>query len=547
MSRVERITAFISVNRWIIIASLFFIVWKFFLIGVMWDGRSSPPEPDDSYIYIGNISSVSICDDRLLCDYPTISTSNYTGFTYLSYRLIFGSIAKAFDIEPATLFHASFYFGTLFLLPILIFFLSAMTKNRDLVALSVFFLALYNGSGAYHGFFWVVPSFFSVALFLLIFAIIASRTKYWLASLAFIVPIFVYMHPMSIYAIAIPVFYLAISSIIRGKIRIGTFKRVAYTTLIAALSYLPMAIYLNGTPQKNPLGVMKAVETIRTSVANIGSVSATAGSNAVSTTLPGTSSIHGDHLVNVLAAFQSMPSIYENYLLWLFPHWIAILPFVITILLLFRYGQTRLLSLYLSLVFFVLVSSIDTFGSRSLIFIWPVTFVLYAFGFWYLIRFIDDTALRNKTIPKGVAYLGLALFIGLNIVYSVFWNQHVNKRDNIRLNPDFATYIIDHTDKNDHIFYASKTLQAYSLNTGLIERAYAESPESAKYAAMTADTENATASGKTGLDTFYDIMAKVLQKQRTSQQERISEPIPSGYILEKEFGSVRIYKNNEEN
>jgi len=94
---------------------MFFILWKFFLIHILWQDRSFPPEPDDSYNYISQIAAIADCKGFHFCSYPGVSMGDSTGFVYLSYRLFFGWLAKITQLSSQTIYHFGFYLGTLFL------------------------------------------------------------------------------------------------------------------------------------------------------------------------------------------------------------------------------------------------------------------------------------------------------------------------------------------------------------------------------------------------------------------------------------------------
>jgi len=535
----EKTKQFAIRNKWIIIASTFFIIWKFFLIGILWNDRLSPPEPDDSYIYSGYINSVKECP-VFLCNYPYISFKSYTGFTYLSYRIFFGSIAKIFNINPVALFHFSFYLGIIILLPTLLYFLHALTKNKQLIGLSLFFLALYNGSGAYHGFFWVVPSFFFVALFLVIISLVIRGHKYWKAALLIIIPFFVHLHPMSIYSILVLLFfYLSYSFFIKNTQK-ELFRRTLFSIAVAIISYAPVSLYLNMTSQGNPMGPKKAIEYARESLQSKEEVIAT--EKAADTKNLNTESNKEKLSKN---SFKSLAAIKINYFDWLFPHWVAIIPFSIFLLLLINYKEIKLISLYLSLIIFILLSSLNPYGFRSLSLIWPITYVFYAFGFWYLIKFINDKA-RNITTVKilnSITYAGATIFIIVNITYSILMNSYANNQDNLSIKNDFAYYILKNTTNEDVVSYESKLLYSYSLNTELIEKKYtANDMESAKYI-VDYKNDSPRLKNVTGLDIFFDKLSSILGKERVQNKKYTKRFLPENFVLEKELGDIKIYRN----
>jgi hypothetical protein len=514
-------------NRWIIIASVFFIAWKFFLINVLWQDRLSPPEPDDSYIYIGYINSIKECP-RILCDYPSISFASYTGFAYLPYRLFFGIISKILNINPETIFHFSFYFGTLFILPVLLFFLRALTENKKLISFSLFFLALYNGNGSFHGFFWVVPSFFALALFFLIFSTIQKNVKPWIIALTFLVPIFIYMHPISIYSVFIFPIYFFINFIFEKKIDREIIKKIIFTIILATASYLPMYLHFKNTGVKNSLGIEASAKKIKENVLQIRTTDNPA--TPAKATLPG------------------FKEIKNGYILWIFPNWIGILIFSFFFSVVLYYKQYRLLSLYLSLALFTAISSLNEFGFRSLILIWPITFVLYAFGFWYSYVLLTEK-IKDGKIKKFLRFMlffSVSLFAMLNLIFSFFWNQNTNYSQNIKVSNDFTDYLYKNTSKKDAVLFSSKLPHSFSLTTNLIERniGVRNIPLEEKYYIVMERKDCQTK--RTSLDKFYDMLSKWLKISRSKQLPEKQTPIEyPDFVLDKKFDSILIYKNTK--
>lgn len=527
---------FLNKNKWIIAASIFFVVWKFFLIGMLWHERVSPPEPDDSYIYTGYINSIRECP-KIFCNYPSITFENYTGFTYLSYRLFFGLIAKIFNIDPINLFHYSFYFGILLLLPILLYFLKAITADKNLIALSLLFLALYNGSGAYHGFFWIVPSFFSVALFLLLWAIIMGQVKHWKIAIFLAIPFFVFVHPSSVFSLLVFPIFFVLQSVMAKKIDTTSLKRIGFMLMVALIFYLPVAFYLNSTPQKSPLGVVRAYKTIKRDLTFKKS-----DQKETNETVAPKNNVPSDHQNKIDPIFKSIGSIKINYADWLFPRSVFIIPFLLMILLLVHYREVKILALYLSLILFVLGSSMNIYGYRSLAYIWPITYVLYAFGFWHAMRFIGEKVSdqKIKTTLNIMIFLALLIFVSINLFYSIFWNRHSNLQNNVRIDPGYATFLKENTAPGEHISIPSKILLSFSLNTSLIESSLVEkSPNSEYYVVLKSDDVN----GENKADHFLDVLSEMLGISRQPKKIDSEVKIPKNFELERNIGNVYIYKN----
>ncbi len=526
----DKIRRFLSENKWVILASVFFIVWKFFLIGILWQGRIAPPEPDDSYIYTGYINSVVQCP-TFLCNYPYINFNSYEGFTYLSYRIIFGGIAKIAHLNPIQMFHISFYMGTILLLPILIFLLTKFTKNKSLIALSIFFLALFHGSGSYHGFYWVVPSFFATALFFLIFSLIFSKNYYRYIYLFILVPIYIFMHPISIYTIAIFPLFFIFYSICEKNINTAILKNVFFIIFVSLLTYIPFSIYESHAIIRNPLSIEQTLSTTTTTIQKEAT-----GANQKKISQPTLSA----------QIFPGMDGIITSYIKWLFPHWIGMILFILFLSLIIYHKNVKLLSLYFSTLLFVFLSSLNEFGYRSLVLLWPITFIFYAFGTYYLFIFIDDKIKnrRLRALMFVLVSIGIFLFATLNIFYSIAINRNTNARNDIALNETFTTYLFNHTDKTSEISYSEKLLSSYSLNTQLLSRGYANTIPDATYYVQLKNT-NPEIYESQDLSNFFNFFSKLLGASRTKPTNKTQEQNIPNFILEKTFNNISIYKNSK--
>ena len=68
------------------------------------------------------------------------------------FKSIFGDLEKAFEIN--------FYVGIIFMFYALFFFLRKIETSIYQRVIFITFLGLFLGSGAYHGFYWILPSFY---------------------------------------------------------------------------------------------------------------------------------------------------------------------------------------------------------------------------------------------------------------------------------------------------------------------------------------------------------------------------------------------------
>lgn len=424
----EKIIAFIKENKWIILVSLFFIGWKFFLVSVFFNNEFSRSE--EALIYTGYIDSTNQCSLVVFCKEFLLSFANYAGFAHLSYRLFFGFIGHLLKMKSFDVFHLSFYIGIIALVPALIMFLKNIEKNKKLIAFLLFFLALYNGGGS-HGFWWVVPDFFASLLAFIAFAIILGNYKHWKILLAILVPVGFYAHTIFVYLMMTIAFFYLIYSLFVKKMDSLMLKKIAFSFFILAIFYIPTSYYLGG----NPYGP----ETFITNSNIIASGTQMLEKKSLSPTINSSFSIKGNYQLKQL--FPGFHKIKDRYFNWIFfnpitpvfnwtfnPFYaVSIMIFVYVLFIVFYYKQYKILSLYLASLAFTLISSINVHADRALPLIWPMTFILYAYGAWYSFTLADEifknTAINRTT--KALLCFGIIVFIIINLIYSYGMNQSI--------------------------------------------------------------------------------------------------------------------------
>lgn len=532
-------------NKWMTVAVLVFIIWKFTLITIMWHDRSLPPEPDDALIYSGHIYSVSHCP-TILCEYPGISLSHSAGYIYFSYRVLWGILAKIIPLEPIAFLRLTFYLGILMLVPVLMVLLSRLTREKKLISFSLGILALFFGGGVYHGFFWVVPSFFSVLLLLLACALVLGKpTRRTYISLALVIPTFVLMHPISIYLLAILPLFTVILSLCSRRWEKNLFKNVCIAVAIGIIAYAPLLVIT-----KNNVGPFsKEMAT---------AVNRSFHSQIPSSSTPGVTEQIGPPAQPPTARqfmryFVLSPSVrifYNDYVKYLFPHPLALLPFVLIVYALLRYRQTKLLALYASALIFTLAATIHPEGFRALIILWPITFMMYGFGFWFTFRLIQDTV-RNRGSQRlltALTSVALAVFILLNVAYSLLFSITMMTKDNFAIDHQFSDYLIARTAPSDPIASFSKDLLSYQMNTELITRPQNGLEGRSKY--YTTFTPPADAR-PTPVEIFFTTMSKIVRNPLPRSPVLPYTPPPltpwpspfSTIVLEKKFGDISIYRD----
>lgn len=394
----RKVISFTKENKWIIAASIFFIVWKFFLVSVLLGSEMA--RSSDAMLYIHHIDSINSCSYVVFCKEFILSFHSYFGFEHLSYRLFFGLIGHLLRLDSVHVFYLSFYIGTILALPCLIYFLKKIERNNTLVALLLFFLALYNG-GPYHGFFWVVPSFFATLLILVIFGIVLDeKSRHWMIALTILVPIALYTHTISLYLMAPMVVFYFIYSFFKMQLDRMMFRKISFLIFVLVAAFTPVSLYLKGNPFGPEMLLNKPVE---------------------STNISSQETISKSHE----QLFPGFTEIRKEYFDILFFRPIFILVFIAVLSILFYYKEFLILSLYFASLSITLASSISVNGLRSLILTWPFTYLLYAYGLWHAFQ-LNDTFIHKKlphTLIKVSLYAGLSIFIVLNIAYSYFLDR----------------------------------------------------------------------------------------------------------------------------
>ena len=525
----------VKANRWIILASIFFVVWKFALISILWNGRVIPPSPDDSFIYILHIDSVIKCNSLVSCDNSLFTFNNYSGFEHLSYRLFFGVIGKIFSLSAETVYYLSFFIGTVLLVPVLILFLHSINSDKRLIAISLFVLALYNGSGSYHGFFWVVPSFFAFLSFLLILSIILDESvRHWKLILLFLIPVSLQIHTLSIYFITtLPIFFLfycIFSKTIDKKI----LAKVVFTVIVSLISYSAVSYYLERVSTGNPYGIetfsVEALQNYTEAAKQTASVS------------------HNPSLLmrlqNFLPSISGWEDIVNNYFKWIFPHWIFFIAFAVCFGILFYNKQHKLLALYCSALALTFASSININGVRSLIFIWPITFIIYAYSAWFFYQFLIKKVVNKGTsfLLRSAFFLFCILFVLINLGYSFFENYSEGEHRNIQVDRIVLSHIVKQVSGSR--VYLSDDLDFFNPMSQLYGFKPLNQTTNLTLANYYITTEKHANKVNPLLDEFINVVSKITGFRRQSINENSTVDTSEETISKssrKSYGDITVY------
>lgn len=186
-------------------------------------------------------------------------------------------------------------------------------------------------------------------------------------------------------------------------------KKILFSIFVLIIFYIPTSYYLSGNPYGPETFVLKS---------NI--LTAPAGQSPSEQT----SINQAPDQQNFFPGFSTVKERYFDYIFFEYnPLFIVI--FIGILLILFHYGKYKIISLYFAALTYTLISSINENADRSLTFIWPITFLLYAYGIWLLFK-LADKIFKNKlalTAAKTFLFLSLVIFIAINVVYSYGVNQ----------------------------------------------------------------------------------------------------------------------------
>lgn len=153
-------------NRWYyLIGIIIFLTVQCYGIWYLWYAHPGPVGLDDAGWYMSNI--------EYFREFPFISKGGIEltsppiyNFNKITHPLVFGWLSLLLGVSAETMFYWNFYIG-LALMGIALYFLFSRIDSSPWFVVTAFVLfAFYEGKGSYHGFSWVTPSFYAIALFL---------------------------------------------------------------------------------------------------------------------------------------------------------------------------------------------------------------------------------------------------------------------------------------------------------------------------------------------------------------------------------------------
>jgi len=405
----QKIIILIKKNYDLIFGFLFFIFYRFFFTWLLWHGRGVPPEPDDSYFYLSAAKN-----------FPNVQ--NFEDFRLIPFSLFLKIVSFFSNGNFERAYEINFYIGSILMFIAIAYFMSKLEINKKFRLAVFLVLTLYSGSGAYHGFYWVVPSFYQLAMFFIMLAFLAAKKLPSLPVIIASVYVFTFMHPSSIYASLIFLIYPFIVYFFDRRLFLLSFKNSSVITIISLVSF--------GT------------------YFSLGRLFPSAGSpESFESTFSGIRSI-----LTLEARPQSFSVIWQEYFALLFFNPLSILAYFAIIFSCFYIKKVKILAMYLSSLVFVLASSFVAYGWRTLSFLWPITFVLIGYALIGFHSWQSNFLNKFKIIPV-IAFI---LFFFLSTSLNLLWIKSVNAKNNYSWDRSCPSRIAK---ENERVYFTS--LESY--------------------------------------------------------------------------------------
>ncbi len=156
-------------------------------------------------------------------------------------------------------------------------------------------------------------------------------------------------------------------------------------------------------------------------------------------------------------------SFYYNYLLYISPHPIFYLFWLLLIVFLVKYKRWPTLFIYGSGLIFTILSCLAyTYGFRALIYLWPFTFLLLAEGLWFIGKYLVDKYSRQKKIIIGLFILVILL---LSIGFTIY-NLTVVSIMNQERNYTWDRNILEKLEEDEKQVFVDQNIYVLYLSQG---------------------------------------------------------------------------------
>jgi hypothetical protein len=423
--------------------------------GLLWSSNGNvPPGFDDSYFYVFGIRKVVEYEDLLP---ETVYPPRYASLNYLSYNYLMASTAGLFRLTPDQVYEGSFLAGKLALLILLLRLLLSIEKDSLAVAGMLAALAPFSGAPEFHGFYWVVPSFWLLCLFFFWVSELADPTPTHGVALLLTGFLGGAIHPLGPYLVApLGLFLLALRALDRNdpswKRRFSAFFWISTGVLLAALA----PNLLMRLPGYEDIGSAPphAAIWLGGGWPELDSEGAAASDARTATWLPGFRGVFRSYLRFVLSP-------------------VLLLPLLGALGLLVHHRRFVLLALFLSTLSFTLGATVHPYASRTCLFLWPTTLVVLgaapALG-WRLAS-SRMTGRRTRLALASIAAATLVLLFAAWHAYNRTLIRASLRFSNARWDETCAASLLAETESgSDAVSYGSKYSASAFLARGLERR-----------------------------------------------------------------------------
>jgi hypothetical protein len=140
---------------------------------------------------------------------------------------------------------------------------------------------------------------------------------------------------------------------------------------------------------------------------------------------------------------QKISNLWASYFHWIIPHWIFLFPFLLSFFVVAYRRNALLLSFYIASFSFYLVATLaNSFGYRSAIVLWPLTYIIFAFSsrhFLEILQTFKPSRLRSSIHSFSSVFI--FLFLLLNASSAILMNSHLNTRDDFPVSAGLKEFV----------------------------------------------------------------------------------------------------------
>lgn len=365
-------------NYDLVLGFLFFIAYRYFFTWLLWYGRGVPPVSDNAYFYLSSAHNF-------------FHLQNFEQFRLALFSSLLRSLSIFTSGNLESAFKLNFYIGPIIMFAALAFFLSKLETSKNIRLLILIILSLYSGSGAYHGFYWVVPSFYQLALFFVILGFLVSRQRINPIMIFVTSLLFIFVHPTSVFVSPIFVVYFAALFILKkadNNLK-NNFKNLIVSLFASFIAYFAIGRFFPaaGSP-----------ESFQTSFGLI-------------------RSFFSGQLNSI-----SWPIIWQEYFSIFFFSPVSAIAYVLMFCFVAVAKQTKIIILFFSAALLVLAGAFIPYGARTLEFLWPLTFILIGYAFVGLFRFLE----KLSSFAKYLTVVPLIFLIFLATIFNLISIKTLN-------------------------------------------------------------------------------------------------------------------------